>query len=140
MDTAVVAKKLNAALTQQYRTALAYSVAAGSLRGVSYTALAETFSGWALDDLRGAQLLIEKVVAVGGEPVVEPGPLRYEAAPQDTVELLIEAETESVAALHAAIEDTGQEPHSEALEHLLEHEIMRKQRHLDTLRRMTAEG
>ena len=38
-----------------------------------------------------------------------------------------------VAALHAVIPHSGQEPRSEALEHLLEHVIMRKQQQLDFL-------
>jgi hypothetical protein len=40
-----------------------------------------------------------------------------------------------VAALHAVIPHTGQEPRSEALEHRMEHLIMRKQEQVDTLRR-----
>ena len=43
--------------------------------------------------------------------------------------------TSTVAALHAIIPHTGQEPRSEAIEHRLEHQIMRKQEQLDTLRR-----
>ncbi|CAN5497315.1 hypothetical protein BH18ACT1_BH18ACT1_05030 [soil metagenome] len=55
--------------------------------------------------------------------------------PKQAMELLVENETEAVAALHAIIPDTGQEPRSEAIEHRLEHQIMRKQEQLDTLRR-----
>ena len=46
---------------------------------------------------------------------------------------LLEHEREVVAALHAVIEHSGQEPRSEALEHLLEHVIMRKQQQVDFL-------
>ena len=38
-----------------------------------------------------------------------------------------------MAALHAVIPHTGQQPHSEALEHRLEHVIMRKQQQIDYL-------
>ncbi len=51
------------------------------------------------------------------------------------VDLLIDTECEALAALHAVIPHTGQEPRSEALEHLLEHVIMRKQEQVDTLLR-----
>ncbi len=138
MDRDAVAKKLNDALALQYRSALAYTVAAGSLRGVEYAGAVVEFSAWGVDDLRGAQALIEKLISIGAEPVVAPAELSFAADPAQVLQQLITVEDENVAALHAAIEDTGQEPASEALEHLLEHEIMRKQRHLDTIRRMTA--
>lgn len=138
MDRDAVASTLNSALALQYRTALAYTVAAGSLRGPQYGPLATELAAWAGEELRGAQALIEKLVAVEAEPVVEPAKLRFTGSPEEVLDDLITAEDEGVAALHAVIEHTGQEPHSEALEHLLEHEIMRKQRHLDMLRRMAA--
>jgi hypothetical protein len=43
-----------------------------------------------------------------------------------------------VEALQEAIEPTGREGRSEALEHLLEHMIMRKQHQIDFLRRAVA--
>ena len=47
--------------------------------------------------------------------------------------------SETIAMLHAVIPDTGQEPHSEALEHLMEHMIMHKQNQVDWLRRARRE-
>jgi hypothetical protein len=47
------------------------------------------------------------------------------------VDALIDAEDETIAALHEVIPHSGQEPRSEALEHL----IMRKQNQVDRLRR-----
>jgi hypothetical protein len=47
------------------------------------------------------------------------------------VDALIDAEDETIAALHEVIPHSGQEPRSEALEHL----IMRKQNQVDWLRR-----
>jgi hypothetical protein len=47
------------------------------------------------------------------------------------VDALIDAEDETMAALHEVIPHSGQEPRSEALEHL----IMRKQNQVDWLRR-----
>jgi hypothetical protein len=48
---------------------------------------------------------------------------------------LIETETEAIEALQSGIEPTGREGSSEALEHLLEHLIMRKQNQIDFLLR-----
>ncbi|MDP9070518.1 MAG: hypothetical protein M3N68_04400 [Actinomycetota bacterium] len=56
------------------------------------------------------------------------------------VDLLIDTECEALAALHAVIPHTGQEPRSEALEHLLEHVIMHKQEQVDTLLRARGGG
>jgi hypothetical protein len=47
--------------------------------------------------------------------------------------LLLAHEVQAVKALHAVIPHSGQEPRSEALEHLLEHVIMRKQEQVDFL-------
>jgi hypothetical protein len=55
------------------------------------------------------------------------------------MDALIESEDEAIAALHAVIPYSGQEPRSEALEHLMEHLIMRKQNQVDWLRRARRE-
>jgi hypothetical protein len=54
-----------------------------------------------------------------------------EERPASAVDALIDAEDETIAALHEVIPHSGQEPRSEALEHL----IMRKQNQVDWLRR-----
>jgi hypothetical protein len=54
------------------------------------------------------------------------------------VEQLIETETEVLETLQAAIEPTGREAASEAIEHRLEHIIMRKQEQVDYLLRAGA--
>jgi len=51
------------------------------------------------------------------------------------VDHLVETETEAVDALQDAIEPAGREGRSEALEHRLEHIIMRKQEAIDILLR-----
>jgi hypothetical protein len=51
------------------------------------------------------------------------------------VDWLIEAETEAIDKLQETIEPTGREARSEALEHTLEHLIMRKQAQIDFLLR-----
>lgn len=43
----------------------------------------------------------------------------------------VEHEVDTVSAVHAVIPHSGQEPRSEALQHLLEHTIMRKQQQSD---------
>ncbi len=80
-------------------------------------------------------MLVEKVVALGGEPTIEVAELQWSGNPDAAVKWLIESEEEAIDTLQAAIEPTGREGRSEALEHMLEHVIMRKQAHVDFLLR-----
>lgn len=135
MDEAVVCAKLNEALALQLRSALAYTVVAGSLRGAAYQGLAHRLAEWAAEELDGVRALVEKITSLGGQPAAEPAPMTHRPDAAEAIQGLVETERKAVAALHAVIPETGQQPRSEALEHMLEHEIMRKQHHLDALRR-----
>ena len=86
-----------------------------------------------LRDRRHAGASIEKITTFEGEPTTEVAPLEWSDQPEKVVEWLIEAEEETIEALQAAIEPTGREGVSEALEHLLEHLILRKQNQVDFL-------
>jgi len=57
------------------------------------------------------------------------------ADPDAAIDSLIECESETLETLQAAIEPTGREAASEAVEHRLEHIIMRKQEQVDYLLR-----
>ena len=73
--------------------------------------------------------------ALGGDPTTKVGKLDWSPDPAKTLDHLIETEDEVTEALHAVIPHSGQEAASEALEHLMEHIIMRKQNQIDWLRR-----
>jgi bacterioferritin (cytochrome b1) len=135
MDVGVVLEKLGAALVLQTRSTLQYTIVAGGIAGLTYQALADRMFEYAVAELRDARLLIEKIVALGGEPPTDVAPLHWDLDPEAMVERLVETEQEAIAALHAVIPHTGQEPRSEALEHLMEHQIMRKQTQVDFLLR-----
>ena len=136
MDVAGVLDRLNAALELQLRSALELAVAAGSLRGVPWQPVVPVLWSFALEELADARRLVEKIVALGGQATSVPAPFTCELEPEAWLDAILDHEAETVAALHAVIPLTGQEPRSEALEHRLEHQIMRKQEQLDTLRRM----
>ena len=133
VDTAL--ERLQAALRLQYRSALAYTAAAGSVVGFSYAHLGESLWRFAALDLEDARRLVEKIVTYGALPTTEIAPLRCFDAPADLVDWLIEAEEEATEALQDCIAPTGREARSEALEHRLEHMIMRKQEQIDLLQR-----
>jgi bacterioferritin (cytochrome b1) len=135
LETEAVLDLLDTASSLQYRSALQYTQVAASLTGLEWTVLGVQLWTFAEAELDDARRLVEKIVALGGTPPGEPAPLRYEPDARKAIDLLIENECEAVAALHAVIPHSGQEPRSEALEHRLEHLIMRKQEQIDTLRR-----
>jgi bacterioferritin (cytochrome b1) len=137
LDEKQAIERLNEALVNQYRSALQYSIAAASLLGIEAQAVGEKLTEYGDEELADARLLIEKVVSFGGRPTTEVAPLEYHEGAGEALDWLIRCEEEGVEKLQAAIEPTGREGRSEALEHMLEHLIMRKQRQIDFLRRAT---
>jgi len=135
LDEEKAVEYLNAALRLQHRSVIQYTMDSGSLFGFEFQSLGDRFWEFGVAELEDARLLVEKIVALGGEPTTEVAPLQWTGDPGDAVEWLIESEGETIDALQAAIEPTGREGRSEALEHMLEHLIMRKQNQVDFLLR-----
>jgi bacterioferritin (cytochrome b1) len=135
MDVEQQIECLNRALRLQHRSVLQYSLVAGSVIGLEYQAHAEKMREHALSELEDATRLIEKITALGGEPTTEVAPMGFEADPAKALDSLIDCEGEALEAMQAAIEPTGREAASEAVEHRLEHMIMRKQEQVDYLLR-----
>ena len=133
MDVQSVVDLLSEALRKQYRSALLYTMAAGSMRGLDQIAFADLCRGWAGAELDDARRLVEKIVALGGQPPTDIAPMRWSDDAAETGRILLGCEQETLTSLHAVIPATGQEPRSEALEHLMEHMILRKQEQLDRL-------
>jgi bacterioferritin (cytochrome b1) len=135
MDVERVLGALNKALALQQRSVLQFTMGAGSIFGLEFQAVGAELWLYARAELEDLKLLVEKITALGGDPSVEVAAVRWHDDPGEAVDALIESEDEAVAALHAVIPFSGQEPRSEALEHLMEHLIMRKQNQVDWLRR-----
>ncbi len=135
LDEKLAIERLNSALTLQYRSALQHSVVSASLLGIEAQGLGERLTAFGDEELSGARTLIEKIVSFGGTPTVEVAELSFQPSADDAVGQLVEFEDEVLEALQDAIEPTGREARSEALEHCLEHLIMRKQEQVDFLRR-----
>lgn len=130
-----VLKGLNEALRAQYRSVVQFTLAGGSIQGLEHLATSQVLWNYAVAELEDTRRLIEKIVALGGEPAVDVPTPPFSPDIGTFVDKLIANEQEALAALHAVIPATGQEPRSEALEHLLEHLILRKQSQVDTLLR-----
>jgi bacterioferritin len=135
MDVEQQVEALNRALRLQHRSVLEYSLVAGSVIGVEYQAHADKMKAHAVLELEDATRLVEKITALGGAPTAEVADVSFTADPADAIDKLIDDEAETLEALQAAIEPTGREAASEAVEHRLEHMIMRKQEQVDYLLR-----
>jgi bacterioferritin (cytochrome b1) len=135
MDAEAQIECLNVALRLQHRSVLMYSITAGSVIGLEYQAHAEKMSQHALAELEDATRLAEKITALGGQPTTDVAEFEFTADPAQAIDRLIDCESETLEALQAAIEPTGREAASEAVEHRLEHMIMRKQEQVDYLLR-----
>ena len=133
MDVDAVVEALNAALALQHRSSIAYVVAAGSLTGFQFQPLALELGRFAREEVDDARHLVEKLVTLGGTPTTDVADLPFEADPEKAIEALIDHETRTIEALQAVIPPSGQEGRSEALEHRMEHMIMRKQEQVDAL-------
>jgi bacterioferritin (cytochrome b1) len=135
LDEEAAIEKLNAALELQYRSVAQYTLTSGSLFGFEFQSLGDRLWQYAQAELGDARLLVEKIVALGGSPNTEVAEMKWSGDPGEAVDWLIESEGAAIEALAAAIEPTGREGRSEALEHMLEHLIMRKQNQVDFLLR-----
>lgn len=136
MDVPEVQRRLAEALRLQYRSALLHAIAAGVVGGPHGVLATDLLAEYAALELADVQRLADKLVALGGTPPVDVGTLPAVPADlQEAVSTLVANDDEAIAALHAVIEPSGQEPRSEALEHLVEHVITRKHAQVDRLRR-----
>ncbi|WP_205697992.1 ferritin-like domain-containing protein [Conexibacter sp. SYSU D00693] len=135
LDVEEAVRRLEHALPLQLRSVVAYGIASGSLVGFQYVGLGELFWRFAQADLDDVRRLTEKLVTLGGQPPTEVPDAELGTIPERMVERLIELEREVIEALQDVIPTTGHTGDSEALEHRLEHLIMRKQEQVDALLR-----
>ncbi|HWM11661.1 MAG TPA: ferritin-like domain-containing protein [Solirubrobacteraceae bacterium] len=135
LDVDLALERLGKALPLQLRSAAAYTMAAASITGFQYLGLAELLWHSAEQDLADARRLTEKIVTLGGKPCDHIDGFGIPDDGDAIVDRLIELEKETIEALQDTIPATGHTGDSEALEHRLEHMIMRKQEAIDALMR-----
>ena len=133
MDVETVQKQLAIAASQQLGSLVSLTVLAGNLQGPLSIGLKERLQAFAVAEVADAQLLVEKLTALGGQLAPMEAPPLPSTDAATALREFVEREEQVMAALHAVIPSTGQEPRSEALEHLIEHVLMRKQQQLDYL-------
>ncbi len=135
LNVELALERLGIALPLQLRSAAAFTMAAGSITGFNYIGLTELLWSFAQADLADARRLVEKIITLGGTPVDSVTGFDLPQDGEQMVDRLIELEREAIEALQDTIPATGHTGDSEALEHRLEHIIMRKQEQVDTLLR-----
>jgi len=135
MEVDKVLECLNEALQLQHRSILQFNLASGAMFGLEVQAVTADLWQFAQAELDDTRRVVEKIAALGGDPTTAVATVTWNSDPAKVIDALIESEDEAIAALHAVIPYSGQEPRSEALEHLMEHLIMRKQNQVDWLRR-----
>lgn len=138
MDVEAVLECLNRALPLVRRSVFAFSLAAGSGSGPLGIALAGPYADAAAAELRDEIRLVQEIVALGGEPSTDVAALEWSPNPRQAAERLADWEEEAMEALRAVVEPAGDEARGEALEHLIEHLILRKQAQINLLRRALA--
>ena len=131
MDVEKVHESLAKALRLQLGSLLTMTMLAGTLRGMTSAAVKSQLRDYVRAEIDDTYLLAEKLTALGGSVPTSVPDLVLPTATDKALTAFLDNEADVLAALHAVIAATGQEPHSEALEHLLEHVIMRKQQQVD---------
>jgi bacterioferritin (cytochrome b1) len=126
---------LNDALRLQFRSVVQFALAAGSTLGLAHAFVADRLADFARAELEDARRVAEKIVALGGSPGSAVASVPSTGDPESNLAALITSEEEAVDAFRRVIRRTGNLGPGEALEHLLEHLILRKQEQLDFLAR-----
>ncbi len=127
MELENVHDTLGKAVQLQAESVLTMTLLAGTIRGLGGAGIKQDIRQFLQAELEDTYKLIEKLSALGGTPLLLTPAIKVESDTTKALNNLLEHEQKAVAALHAVIPHSGQEPRSEALEHLLEHVIMRKQ-------------
>jgi bacterioferritin len=79
-------KELNVDLSREYSAIIQYRTYASAVTGPYRQELRQFFSGEITDELGHAQLLADKVVAMGGKPVVQAADVKYTDDPQEMLQ------------------------------------------------------
>ncbi len=134
MDVEAVREQLGRAIAQQAGSLVMLVLLAGALRGSSAAGLKDRLQAFAAAEVADTQRLVEKLTALGGQlqPCEVPAPPGPELVP--ALQAFLDREARVLTTLHGVIGPSGQEAQSEALEHLIEHVLLRKQQQVDFLR------
>jgi hypothetical protein len=134
VEVGKLAPALEEVLRRQGQSVLQASLLAASLTGLGAQAVAQRLVTFAAAELEDFHRLVQKAHTLGVLPALTID-VPAMGSSENSLRQLIDDEAAGLAALHAVIPLTGQRPESEALEHLVEHILYRKQEQLEFLQR-----
>ena len=126
---------LNAALSLQYRSALALAVAAGTVTGPAGIALSADLRRFAEHNLGDVERLAARITSLGGVPSAEVATLTTGRDTEESLRCLVAFEHDALDALVEAIPAKADDVEGEATEHLLEHMVTHKRDAVEILER-----
>ena len=87
---------LNEDLAREYQAVIAYVVYSQVLKGAQYMHIAQELEQHAAEELAHALTIAKQIDYLGGQPTVEPKPVRTSQDPKAMLEFDLEAENETI--------------------------------------------
>lgn len=87
---------LNEDLAHEYAAIIQYRTYASAVTGPYRQELRQFFSTEVADEMGHAQLLADKIVSLGGRPVLQAAPVRYAEEPKQMLQHSLEDETATI--------------------------------------------
>ncbi|HEX6064552.1 MAG TPA: ferritin-like domain-containing protein [Longimicrobiales bacterium] len=134
-DNKALIDGLNEDLAAEYQAVIMYRTYASLVSGPWRQELRAFFEGEIPDELGHAAYLADKVVALGGIPVVEPGPVPVVKDNKEMMEKTLQAEIDTIARYTKRVEQ-AEAAGEIALKVQLENMIFDETTHRDDIRRM----
>lgn len=134
-DTNALIAGLNEDLAAEYQAVIMYRTYAALVSGPFREVLRSFFESEIPDELGHAALLADKVVALGGTPVMVPAPVPAAKDNRQMLENALKAEEETIARYTKRIEQAEQAGEI-AIKLQLENIVVDESTHRDELRRM----
>jgi bacterioferritin len=97
MEKEKLIQGLNEDLAHEYQAIIQYTTYAAMVSGIHRQELKELFLAEIQDELRHAQLLSDKIAALGGKPTTVPAPVPEAEDARAMLEAILKAEAETVA-------------------------------------------
>jgi len=97
MEKEKLIQGLNEDLAHEYQAIILYTTYAAMVSGIHRQELKELFLAEIQDELRHAQLLSDKIAALGGKPTTVPAPVPEAEDARAMLEAILKAEAETVA-------------------------------------------
>jgi bacterioferritin len=95
--TQELVRGLNEDLRGEFQAVIMYRLYASMVQGPSRQELRNFFAAEIPDELGHAQILADKISALGGTPVAEPAPVKVVKEAKEMLQAALEAEVETIA-------------------------------------------